>query len=517
MDSPKYINELEEKTQVLKNEIIEKNHDQNAFINYCLSKKENGDDLNNWTLQELKNVIAEFIETQKEKEKEKKTNEVNIEINEESIHKSMEKIDTSKLKVGEKTSEHSIIVQCKKLDKTILNDKKINIIIRNPIAKPPTNILKSGYIIYEVYTEETNWSVQRRYSDFDWLRNVLIKFYPFKLVAPIPGKKLGTRRFDIDFIKKRMNFLQKFIDTIIQDEDFKACEPMISFLSMKERIQFESKMKELSSYLPSKYIEDFRTFNSKVEISNEQSNDNGEMNDPKNPIESYYTNIKNYFKLQTSLLDRLNYNLKSFYKNMNVCCKNLEDVQKDFEMINHLNDKILMREPIKKTYEEFGIFIKNWKRILFNQNEQIKESIKNFFKFVKLEGSAFLDIINRREEIRNKYIYESNSLKNKKEKLWTENNIKKWEIVDDSNQIDQVLLLKDKNYAISKMCTQETFGVEKLKQQLGYANKMTSNELKKFLNENSEKFMDNMKDFVQKFYPSLTDGISVWTTLANFC
>ena len=515
MESPKYINELEEKTKVLKNEIIEKNHDQNAFINFCLSKKENGDDLNNWTLQELKNVIKEFTETQKEKEL--TTKEQNKQINEESLNKSMEKIDTSKLKVGEKTSEKTIIINCKKLDKTILNDKKIKIIIRNPIAKPSTNILTSGYIIYEVYTEETNWSVQRRYSDFDWLRNVLIKFYPFKLVAPIPGKKLGTRRFDIDFIKKRMNFLQKFIDTIIQDEDFKACEPMISFLSMKERIQFESKMKELSSYLPSKYIEDFRTFNSKVEISNEQSNDNGEMNDPKNPIESYYTNIKNYFKLQTSLLDRLNYNLKSFYKNMNVCCKNLEDVQKDFEMINHLNDKILMREPIKKTYEEFGIFIKNWKRILFNQNEQIKESIKNFFKFVKLEGSAFLDIINRREEIRNKYIYESNSLKNKKEKLWTENNIKKWEIVDDSNQIDQVLLLKDKNYAISKMCTQETFGVEKLKQQLGYANKMTSNELKKFLNENSEKFMDNMKDFVQKFYPSLTDGISVWTTLANFC
>ena len=382
MESPKYINELEEKTKVLKNEIIEKNHDQNAFINFCLSKKENGDDLNNWTLQELKNVIKEFTETQKEKEI--TTKEQNKQINEESLNKSMEKIDTSKLKVGEKTSEKTIIINCKKLDKTILNDKKIKIIIRNPIAKPSTNILTSGYIIYEVYTEETNWSVQRRYSDFDWLRNILIKFYPFKLVAPIPGKKIGTRRFDVDFIEKRMDFLQKFIDTIIQDEDFKACEPMISFLSIKERNQFESKMKELSSYLPSKYIEDFRTFNCKVEISNEESNDNGEMNDPKNPIENYYTNIKNYFKLQTSLLDRLNFNLKSFYKNMKVCCKNLEEVEKDFEMINHLNEKILMREPIKKTYEEFGIFIKNWRRILFNQNEQIKESIKNFFKFVKL-------------------------------------------------------------------------------------------------------------------------------------
>ena len=163
MESPKYINELEEKTKVLKNEIIEKNHDQNAFINFCLSKKENGDDLNNWTLQELKNVIKEFTETQKEKEL--TTKEQNKQINEESLNKSMEKIDTSKLKVGEKTSEKTIIINCKKLDKTILNDKKINIIIRNPIAKPSTNILTSGYIIYEVYTEETNWSVQRRYSD----------------------------------------------------------------------------------------------------------------------------------------------------------------------------------------------------------------------------------------------------------------------------------------------------------------------------------------------------------------
>ena len=202
---------------------------------------------------------------------------------------------------------------------------------------------------------------------------------------------------------------------------------------------------------------------------------------------------------------------------MKVCCKNLEDVQKDFEMINQLNEKIFMREPIKKTYEEFGIFIKNWKRILFNQNEQIKESIKNFFKFVKLEGSAFLDMINRREEIRDKYIQDSNTLRIKKEKLWIENNIKKWDIIDDYNQVDNVLLIKDKKYALSKMCTQDTLAVEKLKEQLGYANKMISNELKKFLNENSEKFMENMKDFVQKFYPSLTDGISVWSTLANNC
>ena len=67
------------------------------------------------------------------------------------------------------------------------------------------------------------------------------------------------------------------------------------------------------------------------------------------------------------------------------------------------------------------------------------------------------------------------------------------------------------------MCTQESLNVENLKLQLGYANKMVTNELIKFLNENSEKFMENMKDFVEKFYPSLTDAITIWTTLANYC
>ena len=145
MSNSPNLNELEQKNEILKKEILEKNHDQNAFINFCLSKKENGDDLNNWNLQELKKIIEEFTLTQKEKEN--KTNEYQKNINAENIVNSMEKIDTSHLKVGEKKSIKTIIIQCKKLEKTILNDKKVNIIIRKQIEHQSKNILKSRYII----------------------------------------------------------------------------------------------------------------------------------------------------------------------------------------------------------------------------------------------------------------------------------------------------------------------------------------------------------------------------------
>ena len=53
--------DLEEKKNLLQTEILEKNYDQIKFVEFCLSKKPNGDDLTIWSLEELKNTIQEFI------------------------------------------------------------------------------------------------------------------------------------------------------------------------------------------------------------------------------------------------------------------------------------------------------------------------------------------------------------------------------------------------------------------------------------------------------------------------
>ena len=53
--------ELEEKKNLLQTEILDKNYDQVKFVEFCLSKKPNGDDLTIWSLEELKLTIQEFI------------------------------------------------------------------------------------------------------------------------------------------------------------------------------------------------------------------------------------------------------------------------------------------------------------------------------------------------------------------------------------------------------------------------------------------------------------------------
>ena len=321
-------NQLRLKQEIIKAEILDKNYDKDKFLIFCLSKKEHGDDLSKWSLLELNDAIVEFIKNEKggsgpEEEKQKKeggnvSQEINVDI---------EKLKICKTKEDEKGYEKEII--CKKLEKTVLNDHPVEVIVRNPKASD-SSFLQSTFITYEVLTESQQWLVRRRFSDFEWLRTILVKCFPRLVVPPLPGKKIGNRRFEEDFIAKRMMFLQKFMNAVLESESFKTSEALIAFLSMIDRGQFDSKMKEMTTYQPSPYAEDLKTLTGRLTVVDDEEK------------EKYYVNINNYFRLQGQLFDRLNYNLKNFYVNISAACSNLEEVQKDFETLQLLNTKVLM-------------------------------------------------------------------------------------------------------------------------------------------------------------------------------
>ena len=84
--------EIQAKQTLLQTEIIDKNYDKTAFINFCLSKKENGDDLNNWTLDELKEIVSEFVNSQNEAQHEAQP-EYNIEVEKETNPQSAQQGD----------------------------------------------------------------------------------------------------------------------------------------------------------------------------------------------------------------------------------------------------------------------------------------------------------------------------------------------------------------------------------------------------------------------------------------
>lgn len=78
-------NEIEEKQNYLRKEIMNQNYNTDKFSDYISNLKENGVDLNNWTLEELKEVVTSF----KNQENSEETNE------EENLKREVENVKNS--------------------------------------------------------------------------------------------------------------------------------------------------------------------------------------------------------------------------------------------------------------------------------------------------------------------------------------------------------------------------------------------------------------------------------------
>ena len=497
------MDEIQAKQSLLQSEIIEKNYDKTAFINFCLSKKENGDDLNNWTLDELTEIVREFVNSQNQNQQEPQTDapqnegqKGEQEIKKEDIEK-MEKFNAEEPKNFKER-----VIECRKLEKTQLNDNKLVITVRNP-KEMDGGVFGKNYVVYEVQTDPFGWVVLRRFSDFDNLRKLIAKHFPSFYVPPLPNKKMGNRRFEPDFLEKRMKFLNLFINNLVQSESFKSSEILIAFLSYQDRGKFDSKFKEYTTQQPSAYVEEYKTLDGKVTISHDEGN------------EKYFTNINKYFRLQGQILDRLNFSLKMFYNNMNQVIDSLKDVQKNFEILHVLNTRVLMKQTITKSYEEMSCFFKNYGKILIKQNDMVKNHMKDFFKYINLEGKAYTELIERREELKAKYTQENQKLTAKKEKLYATGDITKFELGDDKN-VDRDRILHDKPYAFDHICKSDSNSLLKIYNQLGYANKMNMRELKKMIKEYCVRYVDNVKKFDEEFYPSINDLVATWSNMETF-
>ena len=532
--------QLSLKQELLKNEIIAKNYDGQKFLEYCINLKENGDDMNNWTYEELKLVVENFkadYDHKKEKSKEQTNKEITHENNDKKINE--DDIETEKLddidinktdnennkKDSETKEENNNIPSkeisndktlkdkleskikefpCKLLEKSILNDKEIKVTVKNPKTNEKT-LLSLAYVTYEVYTEPYLWLVRRRYNDFSLLRNILCKFYPRNLIPPLPEKKIGGKRFQPEFIEKRMKILQMFLDEVTCNETLKSSDALITFLNVIDHTFFEKKMKELYNKPFNQNFEDIKTINGKVNTLSQDIDSDIFFS----KINSFYTNQKQVFK-------RLTNSLKNFYHNAQTVCQNLEEISKSFGELEKLNKEMNIEEEVTKTYEMLKLFFQERKKILEKENEIIHDKIKGFFKLQKLKINSFIEIIDSRENLRQKYNTEYTKLNSKKEKLYTYvKDINKWEI-NNAENIDKPLLLRDKKYAFDHMCSKESQNIESMKKLLEFCNYNNYMAFKKINKENVKNFVDNMKDFTDKIFPYINDGFNIGKKLRSY-
>ena len=526
--------EKKNKQNLLKSEIIDRCYDQSAFIEFCMQQKKDGDDLDNWSYDELKKVIQKFIakvdqeyiaeekedenihkdniSEENNKEHHKINNDVNNEVNSNNDNK-------------DSNDEKMVKITCKTLKKNIFNDKKIITEIKNPNFCKSKNILSESYILYDIKTtskqindknEKINYIVQRKYSDFIQLRKILSKYFPYNYIPSLP-EKTSEYLLKEENQPKIMSYLQLFINGIISNEEFKAYDAVFLFLTIKDYDEYKNKIKDIISTASPLNVEDVPGIGGTKQFPELNEDDySNEIIIEENQNELQFLNMKNFFEIQYKLITQLKYHLKEFNKNFNNCYDNLSQIEQDFVFLCQLNNKVMMKEKIKKSFDELGLFFRGWKDLIKKQNILVKKNISFFYNFVLHDSLAYVSLIKKRENIKNLYITEYKKLDQKKEKLWKYEDIKKWEINYENFNVDNILLLKDKKYAKSKMLYKESKELEKIKNNFEYINYMNKNELEYFLNNYLDGFKIFMQNFVKDFYPTLNDFINSWSSLSVF-
>ena len=425
------------------NSINKEKEKENIFFNNENLFKFNDNNIENEDIKEEK----EEKEIQLEEKKEENNNNNNdnsnstgniITKNITNIFNSIiKKNSTSKIEPEEDESEYGITmedtIKCKLMETTEFREHKdIKIEIKDP-KKVDTGFFSGKSVNYTIITLPFNYKVDRRYTDFKWLREMLLNLFNNILIPKMSYKgKVTKDKHEDNFINKRMRFLEKFINYIIKDETIKTSQILYDFLTIRDYEDFTKKKKE---------YEKIKVFNF-IDIKERKSVDgilNIKINKEK---EIYLENIKDNTIYNVDLFKKLNYNFKSLNEELSSVIKRLEIIHDLFKKIHDISIKYLNLKIITESHNQMNIMFKNFADNLNKMKNFINTEIKQHFKFI---GNNYISL---NEMIQNVDLSKNNYLKISKHLIKQKNDIYK---KDSSIPKDKIFPEETKNIVKNKM------------------------------------------------------------------
>ena len=484
--------EEHQKQIYLRENILDKGYDGEDFASFLTSKKgEEGVNLKNWSLDELKSAVQEFIIIQSQK-----LNQINSIQNNYNIYPNVinnmilnNNINTNINNNGNdfefiQQQSQSMPLNFPMFNNSENNNSKNNIyqndiygitdteIIncltqeKNDLAKfdnikieislgekKPGTFFSKAYQTYVITIPTLNLKVVRRYSDFEWFRSILINLFPGRVIPPIPKKnKIGGDRFNEEFLEKRTRTLEKFLNLLLEDPSIKTSQIFYDFVSIEELNIFSDKKKYYNSIKLPQSLKEYKSLNGKLDVKLDENR------------ESIYQKIKNETDISQELLSKLNKQIKSLNNEINTVIIRLNEIAKSCEELFLNSVKYNESNEIKISYYELNEMFKHWANALKKQNTVTNIDIREYFKYSKNTLKSMKELINTVEIYKQNYYKSRRNLITKKEELFKKGDITKWDLTPSNKNIN----INDKNIVFGNMLYNETNIVNNLKNIYGY-------------------------------------------------
>ena len=540
--------EQEIKQSYLRKEILDNNYDAQSFLDFLITKKgEKASDINNWTIDELKTVVIEFKNANNNNQKENTSSnyiledlppadnevlKINSVLTPFSSSKSANNVDKNneynyfsenandwlfvkrdsndRFSISKYINVNNVIyteeISCLEPDQSpFSNYDNIKIKVSSPKKEYDSTGFKGFFIktIYYSFLLENNiikLNKRRRYTDFEWLRKTLIRLYPGIYIPPLPLKTLNVNK--PEKIEKYLSYIQRFVDEIMEDKLLKNSSLIYLFFSTEKEEDLISLMEKFDKVQRPKCLKYFYSRDGKIFL---------DENILKRPKKNELLDIKTNISKNSNIFDELNKSLKLLYKEMKQVSNRMIEISNLFKDIYELSINNSEKSSFCKCYSDFSLFFKEYGNKEFQQMRNISSEIKNYLKYVNLEYILSLkELYNSFEYEHNLYFKVSENLKQKKETLYKNKNIEKWELKNEDRNID----INNKDLVMQKMLPKETEVVKEIKKYLiYYATQLDSEYLR--LKDTIEKQNNNMLKRIKEKSTQILNDLNKFWQLMN--
>jgi len=464
-----------EKQKYLRENVMERGFDIEKFVSYLQDLKENGENIDNWALDELKEVVEKYVQAQNVVDKPSNLEEQKADGAEAPVT-SPTAVPSSKPGASSMSPSkpatpaidsklvmmrrHNILRECpsvigtKELPANELTSKKISIKIVQPVIKEG-GIFSSKTVSYVIETQPFGWQVIRSYTECMWLREQLQKHFPGYIIPPL-NKKGAKNKTDTKSLGKRMKWLHQFFNEVRRDPTLRSSEVFYYFVSMAQRLQFDAKKKELNKVPAPKTIFDTKNLGGKA--ANEVSDRKIRL--AKN-IGSYIQNTQN---LYTQLAVATDSTVKVIQL-LSDCLARNADLYRQFSL-NHANIECAEMTDLFNTLRNINISLS---AVYTKQAAMVQEKFGSFFKYYKEELDSLKDLFVVQDKISSDYLKREEQLAMRKERLFDEGKVPSWELsAEDMKSLDMAKLRLDKPLALQYILPKETKKLQEVYYNFGY-------------------------------------------------
>ena len=482
-----------EKQNMIREEIINKGYDSIKFIEYLIQcKGPGGENINGWSMSDLKNAIIDFIyisdNSKKGDNKEIKSSQLNSNESEKENNIDMSAPSAPK----EKSLGETILTSVLDIKNNIFSDssrqnEKIDYGLKTPnkldcrpldntdLGKQEEIYIKIGFpekidggffgrdsVSFTIAAIPLGFVVKRNYLDFEWLRDVLLKLYNMNFIPSLPNLFSYNKENQDDFFNECIRNLEKFMAYLLSDQIIKNSQILYDFLCKEDNKEFEKIKKEFENTTPNNDIQNYQSVNGKIDIN---------INIDK---EKKFEVIKNCCYENEKLFRQLNSNLNGIEESFNHIIKKLKECSLIFDKLYNLTNKYYSNEILQKQiYQQMKNMFLSLESALKREKDVIKIDVKENFNFFSKNYSNFYQLIKKVEDSKKIYKKEEKDLVSLKNDLYNKS--------QGESQINE-------NVDLSKLLPKNTEATLEMKKNYGFYLNKTLTEFERMKLSDNELF-----------------------------